>query len=474
MELNNTQNDQDLLGQINFFQKDIAQNSISEGTSSQTSSSQSDSKKNEIIKLKDPIDEQYFHFKLKHLLNVPDANSFAKTTIPINMFLIDLESYLTAETKKNKELDENVAKQIFDDFKEKLANEPKIEIDSFFFNVKGKKVKDFFLNMKQYSFPANETAIDTNEDYTILVESTHCLKNTLKKKTEQLAKYYLFFSLFNQYLVEYEKYLKNFQDMFIGKYFIKPFSEIRSGDFSKYKAKISFTKKFIILIATDHTFKLFGETMDNIEKSDPQVSAEKSFSSIFAKDQKKYQNETFQTEAKNYLPKSRTAKYGNFNFLLKEINQKDNWIVKVIYFDLYFDLVVPKCVIAEGIEKFDKEIGVLKNKNNLLAETVTDLNNKNNSLAETVTDLNNKNNVLENTVSKLNKKNDILSQKMDAMLNFFEKKFGKNLLSELDQNLKEIELKNDTKKEENLKDKINHENMVEKERNKEGQHENNQ
>jgi len=55
---------------------------------------------------------------------------------------------------------------------------------------------------------------------------------------------------------------------------------------------------------------------------------------------------------------------------------------------------------------------------------------------------------------------------MDAMLNFFEKKFGKNLLSELDQNLKEIELKNDTKKEENLEDKINHENMEEKEKNK--------
>ena len=123
------------------------------------------------------------------------------------MFLIDLESYLTEETKKNKELDENVAKQIFDEFKEKLENEPKIEIDSFFFNVKGKKVKDFFLNMKQYSFPANETAININEEYTILVESTHCLKNTLKKKTEQLAKYYLFFSLFNQYLVEYEKYI---------------------------------------------------------------------------------------------------------------------------------------------------------------------------------------------------------------------------------------------------------------------------
>ncbi len=174
------------------------------------------------------------------------------------------------------------------------------------------------------------------------------------------------------------------------------------------------------------------------------------------------------------MPKSRIAKYGNFNFLLKEINQKDNWIVKVIYFDLYFDLVVPKCVIAEGLEKFGKEIGVLKNKNNLLAETVTDLNNKNNLLAETVTDLNNKNNSLENTVSKLNKKNDILSQKMDAILDFFERKFGKNLLSELDQNLKELELQNDTKKEENLEDKINQEIMEEKERNKEGQHENNQ
>ena len=42
----------------------IAQNSVSEENSSQTSSSsKNDSKKNEIIKLKDPIDEQYFHFK---------------------------------------------------------------------------------------------------------------------------------------------------------------------------------------------------------------------------------------------------------------------------------------------------------------------------------------------------------------------------------------------------------------------------
>jgi len=400
------------------MEPNIVQNSVSEGTSSQTSSSQSDSKKNEIIKLKDPIDEQYFHFKLKHLLNVPDANSFAKTTIPINMFLIDLESYLTEETKKNKELDENIAKKIFEEFKEKLENEPKIEIDSFFFNVTGKKVKDFFLNMKKYSFPANETAIDTNEEYTILVESTHCLKNTLKKKTEQLAKYYLFFSLFNRYLVEYEKYLKNFQDIFIGKYFIKPFSEIRSGDFSKYKTKFSFTKKFIILIATDHTFKLFGETIDNIEKSDPQVSAEKSFSSIFAKEKKKYQNETFETEAKNYKPKSRTAKNENFNFLIKEINKKENWIVKVIYFDLYFDLVVPKCVIAEGLEKFDKEIGVLKNRINLLEETVTDLNSKNNALEK-------RNNLLENTVSKLNKKMIFFLKKWMQCLIFSRENLGK-------------------------------------------------
>jgi len=465
-------------------------------------------------KYKDPIDEQYFHFKLKNLLNVPDANSFAKTTIPINMFLQDLESYLTEETKKKKELNENIAKKIFNEFREKLENESKIEIDSFFFNVTGKKVKDFFLNMKKYSFPVNEAAIDEKEEYTILVESTHCLKNTLKKKTEQLAKYYLFFSLFNQYLVEYEKYLKNFQDMFIGKYFIKPFSEIRSGDSSKYKAKFSFTKNFIILIATDHTFKLFEETMDNIEKSNPPVSVEKSFSSIFAKEKKKYQNETFETEAKNYMVKSRTAKYENFNFLLKEINKKDNWIVKVIYFDLYFDLFVPKCVIAEGLEKIDKEIKDLKNKNNLLSETVTGLNSKNNFLAETVTGLNSKNNflaetvtglnsknnmleetvtglnsknnmleetvtglnsknnlpaetvtdlnsknnllekrnyLLEKTLSKLSKKNDILSQKMDAMLDFFERKFGQNLLSE----------------------SMNHKNMEEKERNNKDQHENN-
>ena len=454
MEINNTQKNPNLLGQINFYQKETLQNPVSEENSSQNSSSQNDTKKNEIVKLKEPVvDEKYFHFKLKHLLNVQDDYCFANATIPIDKFLQDLEDYLAKETNKNKELDENVAKQIFQGFKGKLKDESKIEkieIDSFFVNVTGKKVKDFFLNMKQYSFPAGETPIDENMIYTILIESTHCLKNTLKKKTDQLTKYFLYFSLFYKYLDEYESYLKNFQDIFIGKYFTKPFPEIKTGDFSNYKASFSFTKNFIILIATDHTLKLFEETMNKIEKSNTpvvfQISVKNCFPNIFDKEKKNYQDESLENEAKNYNPSSKIAKYETFNFLLKEINKKDNWIAKVIYFDLYFDLVVPKCVIAEGLEKIDEEIGALKNKNNLLEK---------------------RNNLLENTVSQLNKKNDILSQKIDVMLNFFERKFEKNLLSELKQNLKEIEMQNDMKKEQDLEDKINNKNMEEKERNNE-------
>ena len=38
------------------------------------------------------------------------------------------------------------------------------------------------------------------------------------------------------------------------------------------------------------------------------------------------------------------------NFLIHQINAKINWIVKIIYFDTYFYMIVPKCVIEKRIK----------------------------------------------------------------------------------------------------------------------------
>ena len=46
--------------------------------------------------------------------------------------------------------------------------------------------------MNQYSFPKDDIGVLDNENYLILVESTHSLNSTIIKKTQQLRKYYLF------------------------------------------------------------------------------------------------------------------------------------------------------------------------------------------------------------------------------------------------------------------------------------------
>ena len=61
----------------------------------------------------------------------------------------------------------------------------------------------------------------------------------------------------------------------------------------------------------------------------------------------------------------KTKKYNKY--LISQINKEKNWIVKVIYFDLYLDLIVPKDDIAkelkgikEQFNQFNEEISALK------------------------------------------------------------------------------------------------------------------
>jgi hypothetical protein len=51
--------------------------------------------------------------------------------------------------------------------------------------------------------------------------------------------------------------------------------------------------------------------------------------------------------------------YNYLNYLIKEINNDINWTCKIIYFDLYFNLIIPKCEITEGLISINSDISHL-------------------------------------------------------------------------------------------------------------------
>ena len=51
-----------------------------------------------------------------------------------------------------------------------------------------------------------------------------------------------------------------------------------------------------------------------------------------------------------------------FNFLINEINNIENWFVKVIYLDLYFDPTVPKCEIGNDLKNIIQILQIFQQK----------------------------------------------------------------------------------------------------------------
>lgn len=99
--------------------------------------------------------------------------------------------------------------------------------------------------------------------------------------------------------------------------------------------------------------------------------------------------------------------------LMNNINGKETWIVKIIYFDLYLNLIEPGYSISESLKQINKtisnEIGQLKDVN---------------------IELNNKNKNLETDVESLKKQNENLlkvvkssENKINIMLNFLKERF---------------------------------------------------
>ena len=421
-----------LLCDINLYHVDTPQTSSPQVSSNQTSSSQNEKsdKESKNKKKEDLADEKYFHFKLKYLLNVADNLSFSNVEIEISSFLKDIESYIDEETQKNK-LDEKKAIGIKEEINDTMIDEKKIELDSCFINVKGKEMIKFFQSLEKYSFPSLDGKILENESYVILVESSQ-----IPKKTEQLRKYYLFFSSLDKWLNDYKKYLGTFFDYFIGKYFLRLNSSNTKLTPKTYKANFSLSRKFVILIISDHTLKVFKETIANIEKSQIPLTLKKEvkkcFPSLYGCEKKNYQNEVKNNEIKDNKEIEVKGKKNKksfkepvmenlpyLNYLINQINKENNWTVKIIYLDLYLDLIVPNCVIAENLNLINEEINALKEKFNGM------------NISNKLSDKKEENTILKNEINTLKEKNEGLEKRINEITEFLRNHFNENDLPDI-------------------------------------------
>ena len=422
MEYKNADSITQLLCDINLYHVDTPQTSSPQVSSNQTSSSQNEKsdKESKNKKKEDLADEKYFHFKLKYLLNVADNLPFSNVEIEISSFLKDIESYIDEETQKNK-LDEKKAVEIKEEINDTMIDEKKIELDSCFINVKGKEMIKFFQSLEKYSFPSLDGKILENESYVILVESSQ-----IPKKTEQLRKYYLFFSSLDKWLNDYKKYLGTFFDYFIGKYFLRLNSSNTKLTPKTYKANFSLSRKFVILIISDHTLKVFKETIANIEKSYIPLTLKKElkkcFPSLYGCEKKNYQNEVKNNEIKDNkeievkgkknkksFKESVMENLPYLNYLINQINKENNWTVKIIYLDLYLDLIVPNCVIVENLNLINKEINALKEKFNGM------------NISNKLSDKKEENTILKNEINTLKEKNEGLEKRINEIVSSYDK-----------------------------------------------------
>lgn len=126
------------------------------------------------------------------------------------------------------------------------------------------------------------------------------------------------------------------------------------------------------------------------------------------------------------------------NYLINQINKENNWTVKIIYLDLYFDLVVPNFVITENLNLINNDINNLKQKNDDLEKKINEIatEKKENTILENKND-----NIIEqNEISHVKEQIKDLTSKYNKMIEFMKKYFNEKELSDF--------LKNSEKQEE--------------------------
>ena len=128
----------------------------------------------------------------------------------------------------------------------------------------------------------------------------------------------------------------------------------------------------------------------------------------------------------NYIKKKEES-IQLINFLMNKINEEKTCIVKIIYFDLYLNLIEPGYSISESLKNINKTISTEISK---LQLDNTELNNKNLQLKRDVENLKNDNLKLSKEIGerkdenlKLSKEVEKSQKKINKMLIFLKEQF---------------------------------------------------
>ena len=369
--------------------------------------------------------EKYFSMKLKVQLKA--ENIYSNIKISISELLDDINVYLPIKTFENNNLSNKVAKTILQQFNNYFENEADIEIDLLIPNVIGSKIDSFFKLIGKYSYP-EQISINPEINYLVIVESTYCLKKNIIKKAEQLRKLILLFSRLNKLYQVYKDYLEDFYEYFIKKRLLYElsFKNIKINGYKKDKSfKLSNFDNFIILFASNSQIKIFQDVSNKMNKISLLKEIEKEIGigtdilkcfrfpydpkKEIVNDKKKFSNEKDENEHESSNPKKKKEKelldnsYRQFEYLIEKVNEEGNLKVKLIYLDLYLNVIAPKSEIIKQID--DLKNIILSNE-----EKITQTNNK---LTQTNNELIRTNNELTRTNNELNNK---LTQTNDEML----------------------------------------------------------
>jgi hypothetical protein len=312
--------------------------------------------------------EKYFNAKMKNQFGI---DSFSNVTIKLQDILDEIILYLNEKALSlNKSFDVcfNIIRQLKGYFKD----ETQLEIDSLFPLVKGIKIKSLFETIENYSYPKLEK-FNEKLSYTIIVESTFCLRSQIIKKSEQLRKSFLLFTIIHKFYENYKEYFQQYYDYFIKKYIYQKKIKEKAYDYEikgENEIELSQFGNFIFLILSNSSLKLFEEVRDqtikgNLNKDEIMLDIDKCFQfplstkykyplikKEYLEDELKSKNDIVKYNKNDLLMDG----YKKLHYLIDKINDEKNCKVKLIYLDTYINLFTPKNIIINKIDSMSENL----------------------------------------------------------------------------------------------------------------------
>ena len=371
----------------------------------------------ELVVEKGDFIEKYFNEKLKYLLKSNNAFCIA---FEISQVRDELILSINFEIINNNKLKEKPVKEIFKIIDRYLKDETAIQIDSLIPIAKGEELNKFFTSVKENSFPSGKL-LDEGKNYTVIVESTFSLKSQIVKKTNQLRKNFLLFSLIHKLYLAYPKYIEKYYKYFIRKYILKEKIAYRKFENEDPELNLSSFGNYVFIIASNKTFKTFKEVefltkkfyykdeipddcfskcfekkaikqkeIKKAESSDNNSSSNTKMIGKTIKTKKIYKNDiNYKAISQNvYENPLLLQAYKNLNYLITKINQENNCSAKIIYLDAYLNITSPKCLISQKLGELNEKMEEIIEENKKIIEEnkkITEENKKQKEINQALT-----------------------------------------------------------------------------------------